>query len=94
MTDGVITPYSIEEFKMCALDLVNSAANLAYIDPKKAKELEFHTEYFIMNSREIQENFDEHEDIHKTSTMRIERQESFVEHVSQVSLPRGIKDIS
>ena len=73
MTDGVITPYSSEEFKMCALDVVNSVTNLAYIDPKKAKELEFHTEYFILNSRDIQENFAEHEDIHKTSTMQQER---------------------
>ena len=33
---------------------MNSVVNLAYLDPKKAKEeLEFTTEYFILNSREM-----------------------------------------
>ena len=50
----MITPYQRPEFKKCALDVVNSVVNLAYIDPKKAKEeLEFTTEYFILNSREM-----------------------------------------
>ena len=59
LTDGVITPYSSQEFKMCALDVVNSVINLAYMDPEKAMELEFHTEYFIRNSKEVLERLND-----------------------------------
>lgn len=40
---------------MCALDVVNSVANLAYMEPERARQIEFNTEYFIMHSKEVRQ---------------------------------------
>ena len=54
-TDFVITQYRRPEYKQCSLDLVNAVANLAFIDPDQAKEMEFSIEYLYSKKR-IAEN--------------------------------------
>lgn len=57
-TDGIIAQYKKPEFLMCARDVIYSAVNLAYFDPEKAMEIEFTTEYFILNSKKADERFE------------------------------------
>mmetsp|Transcript_25994 Transcript_25994/g.34800 ORF Transcript_25994/g.34800 Transcript_25994/m.34800 type:complete len:94 (+) Transcript_25994:2263-2544(+) len=58
MTDGVISRYQSKEFKMCALDVVNSVVNLAYMDPEDAKQLAFTPDHFILKRSGSAANLD------------------------------------
>ena len=45
-TDFVISRCQKPNQKMCALDIVNAAAYLAFLDRETAKDMEFSTEHF------------------------------------------------
>ena len=57
-TDFVISRYQNSDYKHCALDIVNSAAYLAFLDPETAKDLDFSTEYFYSRVLERQQKED------------------------------------
>ena len=37
----------------CSLDIGNAAVDLAYIDPKEARDMEFKTEYFFIKREKL-----------------------------------------
>ena len=59
--DFVISQYERPEQKMCSLDVVNSAAYLAFVEENKARDLEFSTEYFYTRRQLKQKEEDEAE---------------------------------
>ena len=59
-TDFVISDFVEDEYKKCALDLVNSVTQLAFLEPEYAKELKFDIQYIKDNKqdRDIEEDGD------------------------------------
>ena len=57
-TDFVISDFVEDEYKKCALDLVNSVIQLAFLEPEYAKELKFDIQYIKDNKqdRDIEED--------------------------------------
>lgn len=60
-TDFVISQYARPAIKMCSLDLVSSVAYLAFIDPDRAKALQFSTEYLEQERNKVESQLEEAE---------------------------------
>ena len=42
----------------CSLDIGNAAVDLAYLDPKEARQMEFKTEYFFIKREKLENSLE------------------------------------